>query len=210
MRKLSADMLDLNNANLIGKGSSRLCYEHPYDRNKCVKVTYIDAPEIIAKEMWHYRRLENRKTSWNQLARLYGLVETTMGTGAVFSLARDFDGTISTTLDSYLVDQDKTPPAKQLSALLQDFRGYMLRECVVVRELKADNLVYQRLSPDNGRLVLIDGIGNNQFLPFANYIDVFARQLIRRKWRKFERHLIEIFPDNRGLQKTLKLFYANK
>lgn len=182
-------MLDLNNANLIGKGSSRLCYEHPEDKNKCVKITYIDAPEIIAKEMWHYRRLEHRKTSWNQLARSYGLVETTMGTGAVFSLARDFDGTISTTLDSYLVDQDKTPPTKQLSALLQEFRDYMLRECIVVRELKADNIVYQRISANQGHLILIDGIGNNQFLPFANHINFLSRKLIMKKWKKFEQNI---------------------
>lgn len=195
--------LDLTKSRLLGKGSSRLCYVHPEDSSKCIKVIYTDNPGLNAEEMKYYRRHLRHGISWEMLARPYGMVDTTLGPGAVFSLAYDFDGKISKTLAHYLSSVDFTPAAPQLTALLGKLKSYLLRECIVVRELKADNLVYQLSAPNRGRLVLIDGIGNNQLLPIANYIDRLARKVISRKWEKFERHLLEDYPDNPVLREIL-------
>ena len=107
----------------------------------------------------------------------------------LFSLAHDFDGAISHTLDHYLKDERLTPSLERLSELFSKFRDYMLREHIVVREIKADNIILQRLNQENARLILIDGLGNNQLLTIANYISTFARKLILRKWSTFERYL---------------------
>ncbi|NTU94312.1 MAG: PhoP regulatory network protein YrbL [Chlorobiaceae bacterium] len=196
-------MLDLNNSRLLGKGSSRRCYVHPEDSSKCVKVTYTNDPGIAVKEMQHYRRHLRRGISWEMLARSYGVVDTNKGPGVVFSLAYDYDGEISRTFDSYLATERLTPPAPLLTSLLKELRQYMLHEHILIRELKSDNLVFQRTAPDNGRLILIDGVGNNQFLPLANYVTPLARRVITRKWQKFKRHLLNTFPDNGALRNTL-------
>lgn len=185
-------MLDLSNASLIGKGSSRICYVHPEDERKCVKVIYIRKPEINRLEMKHYRRFQRRRVSWELLSRPYGFVETTAGEGVVFSLARDFNGEISKPLDYYLVDERMPGLESQLLRALEEFRSFLFGEGIVVRELKPDNLVYQRASEELGHLVLIDGVGNNQFLPFANYSRLLARRMLSRKWAKFMRQLHEL------------------
>ncbi|MBN1929364.1 MAG: PhoP regulatory network protein YrbL [Chlorobiaceae bacterium] len=196
-------MLDLSDSPLLGKGSSRLCYLHPKDSGKCIKITYSRNLDIEKQELKHYRHHRRRGISWEMLAKTYGRVETSMGSGVVFSLARDFDGTISRTLDHYLADEQFTPPAEKLSRLFSNFRNYMLRERIVIRELKADNIVLQRLTPEKQRLILIDSLGNNQFLPIANYLNTFAKRVIQRKWSRFERHLNEEFPSNTIVRSVL-------
>lgn len=184
-------MLDLSNSILIGKGSSRICYVHPEDDRKCVKVIYIRKPGINRLEMKHYRRFKRRCVSWDMMARPYGFVETTEGEGVVFTLSRDFDGEISRSLDWYLRYDHVADMAGQLRDALARFRDFLFGEGIVVRELKPDNFVFQRVSATEGRLVLIDGVGNNQFLPFASYSRVLARRLLKRKWAKFERQLLD-------------------
>ncbi|MGB0131906.1 PhoP regulatory network protein YrbL [Chlorobium sp.] len=182
-------MVDLTRARVLGKGSSRLCYVHPDDERKCVKVVYTRRKEIIEEELKYYRQYERRGVSWDMLARSYGIVHTNMGDGAVFGLARDFDGEISLTLDRYLPVMRGSAFEGELRAALEVFRAYLFRERIVLRELKPDNVVYQRISPESGRLVLIDGVGNNQFLPIANYSRIFVRHLLKKKWAKFEQLL---------------------
>lgn len=56
-------MIDLSDAHLLGKGSSRECYVHPEDDSKCVKVTYSANRGITLEEMKHYRRYVRRGIS---------------------------------------------------------------------------------------------------------------------------------------------------
>ena len=184
-------MLDLSKASLVGKGSSRLCYVHPEDDRKCVKVIYTRKHEINAVEMKHYRRFQRRHVSWELMARPSGFVETTEGEGLVFSLARDYDGEISKPLEHYLSPVDSRHYRELLRTALEEFKSFLFSEGIVVRELKLDNVLFQRISEEQGRLVLIDGVGNNQFLPLANYSRTFARRMLRRKWKQFEADLLE-------------------
>lgn len=189
-------MLDLENAVVIGKGSSRICYLHPYEKNKCIKINYSDNPGITSKELSHYRRHENRKISWEMVAVSYGTVETSMGKGVVFSLARDFNGNISRTLDYYLRMEAVPFEFDNLAVALKRFKRYLRTERIPVREIKADNLVYQRVSESFGKVIIIDGLGNNEFLPLANYSHIFANRMLLKKWRKFRDSLLQQYPDN--------------
>ena len=184
-------MLDLSKASLVGKGSSRLCYVHPEDDRKCVKVIYTRRHEINPVEMKHYRRFQRRHVSWELMARPYGFVETSEGDGVVFSLARDYDGEISKPLEHYLSSGSSRDYQKQIRAALKEFKSFLFKDAIVVRELKLDNVLFQRISEKRGRLVLIDGVGNNQFLPLANYSRTFARRMLRRKWKQFEADLLD-------------------
>lgn len=198
-------MVDLSNARFLGKGSSRVCYVHPEDQCKCVKITYSQNSKVAREEMKYYRRYLKRGVSWDMMAETYGCVSTTLGEGVVFSLARDHTGQISASLDSYLRAEAFVLHGQELFTALQSFRSYLLRERIIVRELKADNLIYQRVSPDEGRLILVDGVGNNEFLPVANYSGLFARRTLKRKWSKFEHSLLLSYPDNVMLQKVVSM-----
>ena len=196
-------MIDITDARLIGKGSSRLCYEHPGDGGKCIKVVYTKNRSIVSEELKHYRLCEKRQVSWEMMAKSFGTVLTSAGEGAVFSLPRDFDGEISKTLAYYMLSGQAVPEAEVLGHAVNAFREYLFRERIIVRELKADNLVYKRCSQDEGKIVLVDGLGNNEFFPIANYSDIFAKRTLSRKWRKFVYHLQRDFSHSPLLQDLL-------
>ena len=84
--------VDLEHAELIGKGSSRLCYVHPEDPGKCVKVIYTNNTRVADEELSYYNRFSRRRISWDMMSITYGYVRTTLGKGVVFSLSRDYDG----------------------------------------------------------------------------------------------------------------------
>ncbi len=186
--------LKLDRNRVIGRGSSRSCFQHPFEKYRCIKVEKRDHLKVTREEIKYYRRFQRRGISWDMLARFHGTVETDLGEGAVFDMPRDYDGEISKTLDDYLHAQSL--PVEEFCRVLKDFRDYMKRERIVVRELKADNLVYQRNDGLSGKIVLIDGLGNNEFLPFANYSRLFAKRMLHKKWRKFKNSLLKNYPGN--------------
>lgn len=68
---------------------------------------------------------------------------------------------------------------------------------------KPRNFVYQKISATDGKLVLIDNIGNSDLVPLCNYIGFLAVWKIRRKWKRFESLLVETYPQNTALRKIL-------
>lgn len=186
--------ISLDKARLIGKGSSRCCYQHPSDRYKCVKVQKNPGLNITSEELKHYRKLMRRGISWEMVARYHETVLTDQGHGAVFDMPRDSDGSISRTLHHYLLSDGSTvDTAAVMASALMDLKRYLMSQNIVLRELKAENLVWCRTGDGQGRFILIDGIGNNQFLPVATYLKRFGRRVISRKWATFERDLRELY-----------------
>lgn len=68
---------------------------------------------------------------------------------------------------------------------LVHLRKYLIEEGIIVRDLQAGNFAYKRLNGQNGKLMIIDGVGNNEFIPFCNFSPYLARKKIIRKWNRF-------------------------
>jgi hypothetical protein len=47
------------------------------------------------------------------------------------------------------------------------------------------NILFQKLSPERARLVVIDGLGNHTAINWLDHIDFFARRKIQRRWQRF-------------------------
>ena len=47
------------------------------------------------------------------------------------------------------------------------------------------NILFQKLSPERARLVIIDGLGNHTAINWLDNIDFFARRKIQRRWQRF-------------------------
>jgi hypothetical protein len=69
--------------------------------------------------------------------------------------------------------------------------------------LKSKNILLQRESPTAGRLVVIDNVGNSDFIPLSHYIALLGRRKIRRKWRRFEADLAAQYPEDKVLRQIL-------
>ncbi len=180
-------MLTLESSALIGRGLRRECYFHPEDENKCIKVVVSGDFKETRREQSYYRLLEKRNISWRMLARFYGNVDTNLGEGAVFDLIRDYTGEISKTLGYYVSATSETGHNDQyLDRALPALKQYLLKWKIVTMSLKPQNIVYKMTHESKGFLVVIDNIGNSDFIPNCNYVDWMATRKIHRKWQRFE------------------------
>ena len=198
-------MLTLKSSSLIGRGLRRECYFHPDDENKCIKVVVAGDQKETVREQVCYRLLEKRNISWKMLARFYGNVETNRGPGAVFELIRDYSGEVSKTLEHYLsTDNSIDLNYQDLSRALPVLKQYLLNWKIVTMDIKPQNIVYKKNNTSEGALVVIDNIGNSDFIPVCNYVDFMAVRKIRRKWQQFENLLVRDHTQNRALQHVLR------
>jgi hypothetical protein len=75
----------------IGEGQERICYRHPEDPDKIIKLQKGSSDKQTRRELELYRRLARRKnTDYSQLPRYYGKVKTNLGEGFVTDLIRDY------------------------------------------------------------------------------------------------------------------------
>jgi sulfite reductase beta subunit-like hemoprotein len=70
----------------------------------------------------------------------------------------------------------------------------MYDQWIVFHDLNPGNILVQRLGFDEFRLVVIDGIGHNHFIPLASYSSGFARKKLVRVWNRRYRHWYAAFP----------------
>ncbi|MEM6582225.1 MAG: YrbL family protein [Pseudomonadota bacterium] len=183
----NAKRLQLCPAALVGKGWHRECYVHPDNPLRCVKVVVSGSGNENHREQRYYHELMKRGVSWEMLPRFYGLIDTNLGEAAVFDLIRDYSGEVSLPLQHYLSTEGNTIGLVDvLAQAMAALRDYLLEQRIVTMTLKPKNILFQRSSPDTGKLVLVDNIGNSDFVPLARYSALFARQKIRRKWHRLE------------------------
>jgi hypothetical protein len=198
-------MLTLASSSLIGRGLRRECYFHPEDENKCIKIVVAGDYKETVREQSYYRLLEKRNISWKMLARFYGNIETNRGEGAVFELIRDHNEEVSKTLEHYFSANNETDLNYQdLSRALPLLKQHLLKWKIVTMSLKPQNIVYKKIDESEGVLVVIDNIGNSDFIPICNYVDRMAIRKIHRKWQRFEDSLSKDYARSKALQQMLR------
>ena len=193
-------MIELNPTKIIGKGLHRECFVHPLDPDLCIKIVVAGSINENHREASYYRRLAKRGISWEMLTRFHCLVATNLGEGAVFDLVRDYEGGVSNTLAHYL---DTASPGNAFGTALGDalarLKAYLLENRVITMTLKPKNILFRLDGPNDGTLVIVDNIGNSDFVPIADYSAALARRKMRRKWRRFEASLLSQHPGNKAL-----------
>jgi len=190
-------MIKIDSATLVGKGLHRECFEHPDNPNWCVKIIVAGNSNENHREAAYYRELDRRGISWEMLTRFHGLVETNLGEGAVFDLVRDYTGEVSGTLARYLKSDELTAShSAALAGALTALKAYLLENRVITMTLKTKNILFQRAVDGQGKLVIVDNVGNSDFIPAANYSAFLARLKIQRKWHRFEKVLRDNHPGN--------------
>ena len=190
-------MIQLNKHDEIARGTNRACFIHPLDSSKCIKITISNDFSESQKEIEYYKFLEQKNISWDYISKYHGRIDTNLGKGDIFDLIKDFDGNVSKTLSSYLQSDEKTKLISNPFPLLQVLKDYTLKEGIVVKYLNTKNMLYQKISDNEERLILIDGVSNNDFLPFSKYVSYFTRKKILRLWKRFEESLSKKYEFNK-------------
>jgi hypothetical protein len=181
------DRLELLADQLIARGWHRECYQHPTDKNLCVKVVVNGDDTETKREQAYYRHLEGRLSDWQSIPKFHGQVDTNLGNGAVFSLIRDADGEVSKTLGYYLSSPELFSLHRvELQESLQRLYHYQLKNNVITMSLKPNNLLFQLHETGQGTMFIIDNLGNAELLPVSTYSRFFGARKIQRKWTKFK------------------------
>lgn len=195
-------MLKLDDSLYFAKGYSRSCYVHPSDQNLCVKISLTDNPRRIKgitkgiiRENKYYKTLQKRAINWSQLSQYSGDIETTLGLGSVYQLIRDEDDAISQSLEKYfftpgfIIENQK----KIIDALCQLYL-YMQENRILTTSLLPRNIVVA-IHENKFKLVIIDDIGNSEFVPFSSFIPCLSHKKIQRKWLKMLSFIEKKHPD---------------
>lgn len=100
-------------------------------------------------------------------------------------MIRDVDGQVARTLEDWLRDTPEALDKAALLTALRQLRRYLMHYRVITTTLHARNMVWQRREDAPPRLVVIDDIGNADFIPVRQILPFMAHNKIRRKWQRF-------------------------
>ena len=198
-------MIELTRSHFFGRGLHRECYEHPNDSSLCIKVVVAGNLQESQREQKYYKLLKKRGTPWEVLPEFHGVVETNLGSGAVFDLIRDYDGSISKTLRHYLSSPETPPPLhSEIANAINAFGNSLYQLKLITMTLSPKNIVFKKLSPSGNSLVIIDNIGNSDFIPITNHIDFLAQKKILRRLTRFHSSVLKMSQHKPELHTVLK------
>jgi hypothetical protein len=168
----------------IGVGQERACYQHPEDNAKVIKIQKGESDKQTRRELTLYRNLARRgMRDFEHIPRYYGKVETNLGEGFVVDKIADYDGAVSRSLWWHF---ERGYPIAEFAPYLDELKQYLLDNRVVFCvDMGRYNILFQKLSPKQARLVVIDGLGNHTAINWLDNIGWFARRKIERRWQRF-------------------------
>lgn len=189
-------MIDLSKEIPIGKGTNRLCFVHPQDKNKCIKVTYTNNYKESEREVSYYKFIEKQGFSLDYLPKYYGKVKTSMGDGEVFELIKDYNGKVSRTLTDYVKDIEKTKKIQNPIILLKKLREYCIKNKIIIKDLNSNNIMYQKIDENNVKLIIIDGFSNPKRIQFLTRFNYYVQKKQLREWDNFFKAFFKRFNFN--------------
>ena len=184
----------------FAQGGNRLCFVHPEDPARCIKVRRPDFtledrrrkksfPKNLKplssfddnlEELRVMRVFEKRygDSVFAHVSRCYGFEGTDMGRGLTSELIRDQDGRISQTLKKYLWDSGLNDA---ISHAINLFTEFWVHNSVPSRDLLLHNIVVQISGEQIERLVVIDGLGSAGLVPDRIMPQYFLHRKAQRK-----------------------------
>lgn len=181
-------MIELEGVPPLGTGCRRIVYPHPDDSTKCIKIVTAEArskpnrQKGFARERRYLRWYGKEGRDLSGLSRYHGEVSTSSGPGDVFDLVRDAGGSVSPTLEQAL--RGGLTSLAACERPLEALRKYLMGEGIVLSDLHPGNLAWQQTA-SGVRLIVIDGVGNNDYVKIADWWRPWARRKLARRWEPF-------------------------
>ena len=181
-------ILTLTEQNFISKGSHKKCFSYPGSPKRCIKIPYNPAGQVdLNREIFYLTHiLKKRGPQSGILPHYYGAVATNLGQGHVFDLVCDYNGVTSISLQTLLATQTLSPEQLQrLHTALLDLRDRMLTYRVISMSIYPENILYQKISEQDFRLMFINDMGSGAVFAFEYILPCMAKRKIKRYWNRF-------------------------
>lgn len=178
-------MLRLKNAIKIGEGMERVCYLHPGNQEKVVKIPK-NGTGGSKQNLFEYKThtyLEKHHGQLDCISRCFGFSDTDLGPGLVCQCIRDYNGEISRTLLETLVNPTEDSPG-EIKKIVGDFCNRIVEDNIQLFDLNPKNIVVRIEQPGQYRAVSIDLKGryaNKEFIPLSTYIPILSRKKLQRR-----------------------------
>ncbi len=192
----------LNDDLFIGEGMGRKCYIHPTNEELCIKIPSKRGKRSSQREIDYFKRLHKRGKSFDMISDFKGDIKTNLGEGNLYELVRDHDGKISKNLEYYLSLRDKNITAKMVK-LIEELRVYLKDQYILFSDLDMDNILVKKYDENSFKLIVIDGIGDNNQIPLLEYIKPLGTKRCDKKWGLFKERIVKPFPH---LKEKIKSF----
>lgn len=187
----------------FASGGNRLCFRHPTNPERCLKVIRPDRTPVIRRaekrfpanlrplSVFDENRVEVAVLDYlhgnypaqitKYLPRSFGLTETDLGAAHETELICDASGLISQTLEQYVWVNGLNPVVEQA---IQTFKNDWAFEPPRTRDLIPHNFVV-RLEDKNAHLMLIDGFGKKPSIEFP-FADLLNSLRLKRRFKNFD------------------------
>lgn len=196
--------IDLSTATPVAHGNERHVYPHPTDASLLIKVINTERRSLSQKahriKRW-YRRFHRESTyrvfitelseyistaarspasgASLPLARVVGLVDTSMGLGLLVEKIVGSDGQMAPTLRHLIRDQGWNDCWEvQLNRFFSD----LAERHVIFNDVGPQNIVFGRNAAGQEGLFLIDGFGSKQAIPVFAWSKRLNRRRLARKY----------------------------
>lgn len=187
-----AHVIGLRQQEPLGRGRSRLVFQHPRHRDRIIKVlcqqhaarnasrtnpfsrtARYGGYKVFAMEVEYLIGVAARHPHLLPLfAWIHGLVRIDLGLGMVQQKITDDRGEVAPSLAALA---RRGMLAERHRALVEDFLALLEREHVVFNDLKAQNIVAEGPREAPTRLVMIDGFGEPTALPLRTCLPRYNR-----------------------------------
>lgn len=186
--KLRIKMLILEK--FIGKGATRICFEHPADSNKCIRVAVRYKEEyLLERELKAYQRI---KVFLDDYLVEYEdkLIDTKLGKGIVSELLRDDNNQYSKTLDQYVYNAQLK---EKIVAQVIDFAQRLFAHDIFFYDFNLENFIVQ-IKNGEPYLKYTDLKSFEKYKPWTylkleKVIKPLARHLMKRRIKKLFKYL---------------------
>jgi len=191
-------MINLEGMIPFAKGGNRLCFVHPNNPDRCLKVIHPGLLKKIKENKSWYKRFRSLESFddnlreqkaynqralkrddpkiWLHLAKWHGMTETNIGMASETELIKN-DDEIAETLEAYLFREGIT---EEIKIAIEEFHTWLEEYLVLTKNLIPHNLVLSR--QDNKIIIkIVDGLGSQAFIPAPNYSNFFAKRYVKRR-----------------------------
>jgi hypothetical protein len=201
--------LALKNSTPLVSGSRRRVFRHPTEPGLLVKVLiselgaeiplgipglHIRRPNEMVRsfrrEFGEYLRVRAKIPSGPiPIVRVFGVVETDIGTGLVVERISARDGGLAPSLKTHVRKHGFDP---ELERSLYALRDALIRLDIVAGDINTNNIVVGSDEAGVPRLVVVDGIGDKTFLPINSLSSWMNRLSHQRRFDRVIRRLWEL------------------
>ncbi|MBS7328896.1 MAG: hypothetical protein KIG68_09175 [Oxalobacter sp.] len=187
-RNMAEKIINVSGLEPFGTGAHRKCFPHPDNPDRCIKVIYnpsTSARKEIVRELKYYEVLNHSLKDWSGVPRYYGQVQTDIGTGYVYDLIKNYDGTPAVTLEKMMQECETFEDAQKILGIFRSLKQYLHDNEIQTLPLQSYNILCQKTGTDEYRPVACDNLGERAGIPLSRWFTFLCHRKQERRWKVF-------------------------